>query len=67
LGTFVLIFIFDYLKLSPNASGFLGSINNIDLIIFFDTPEFNALYTLCLVISILIFVFGLFGKSNKES
>ncbi|MGA4515490.1 hypothetical protein ACPAY5_11785 [Staphylococcus caledonicus] len=65
VGTFILIFIFDYLKLSPNDSGFL---NNLEFINFFKTPEFNGLFTLCLVISFLIFVLGLLGglKKNKK-
>ncbi|RIL38264.1 hypothetical protein [Staphylococcus equorum] len=67
LGTFVLIFIFDYLKLSPNNSGFLSGINNLGLVNFFNVPEFNALYILCLIISVLIFIFGLFGKSKQEN
>ncbi len=65
VGTFILILIFDYLKLSPNDSGFL---NNLEFIKFFNTPEFNGLFTLCLVISFLIFVLGLLGglKKNKK-
>src|SRR5699024_9185365 len=59
IGTFILIFIFDYLKLSPNDSGFLSNLSNLELFSFFSTPEFNGLFVLCLFISVLIIIFGL--------
>lgn len=65
MGTFVLIMIFDYFGMSPNDSGFLNNLSNLELIDLYNTPEFNGLYTLCLFISVLIFVFGLFSAWKK--
>ncbi len=66
IGTFILIFIFDYLKLSPNDSGFLSDLSNLELFSFFSTPEFNGLFVLCLFISVLIIIFGLLSGSKRE-
>ncbi|MCW9136834.1 hypothetical protein NMQ15_01535 [Staphylococcus haemolyticus] len=67
IGTFILIFIFDYLKLTPNDSGFLGNLSNLELFSFFNTPEFNGLFVLCLFVSVLILIFGLLSSLKKES
>jgi len=67
VGTFILIFIFDYLKLTPNDSGFLSNLSNLELFSFFNTPEFNGLFVLCLFVSVLIFIFGLLSGLKKES
>lgn len=66
VGTLFLIMIFDHLEMSPNDSGFLKNLSNLELIDLYNTPEFNGLYTLCLFISVLIFVFGLFSAWKKE-
>ncbi|WP_437750400.1 hypothetical protein [Staphylococcus sp. VBM19] len=63
--TFILIMIFDHLEMSPNDSGFLNNLSNIELIDLYNIPEFNGLYTLCLFISVLIFIFGLFSGWKK--
>lgn len=64
--TFILIMIFDHLEMSPNDSGFLNNLSNIELIDLYHIPEFNGLYTLCLFISVLIFIFGLFSGWKKR-
>lgn len=65
VGTFILIMIFDHLEMSPNDSGLLNNLSNLELIGLYNTPEFNGLYTLCLFISILIFIIGLFSAWKK--
>lgn len=67
IGTFILIFVFDYLKITPNDSGFLSNLSNLELFSFFNTPEFNGLFVLCLFISALILIFGLLSGFKKES
>ena len=67
IGTFILIFIFDYLKLSPNDSGFLSNLSKLELFSFFSKPEFNGLFVLCLFISVLIIIFGFLSSLKKES
>lgn len=56
--SFIILFIFDFLNFSPNSSGVMDSLSALEIISFFSVSAFNGLYTLCLGLAILIFIFG---------